>query len=134
MPRRADLRASIYPNDYRVTEIGDIAHMLKTSYFAILESFAAQLAKGPEARVQLPRATRPPGAVGIFGVLGSSSDWFADSSYESIRADVGRALANPQARAIDLYIDSPGGSVLGLPETADVIHAANRVKPVRAFV
>jgi len=31
-------------------------------------------------------------------------------------------------------IDSPGGSVLGLPETADVIHAANRVKPVRAFV
>ena len=31
-------------------------------------------------------------------------------------------------------IDSPGGSVLGLPETADAIHAANRVKPVRAFV
>ncbi|HEY3624859.1 MAG TPA: S49 family peptidase, partial [Terracidiphilus sp.] len=24
--------------------------------------------------------------------------------------------------------------MLGLPETADVIHAANRVKPVRAFV
>ena len=49
-----------------------------------------------------------------------------------------RASAAPlrthSVRTVDLVIDSPGGSVLGLPETADVIHPANRVKPVRAFV
>jgi signal peptide peptidase SppA len=71
--------------------------------------------------------------VGIFGVLGQN-DWFADSDYSAIRASVRRALADPSVKTVDLVIDSPGGSVLGLPETADVIHAANRVKPVRAFV
>jgi signal peptide peptidase SppA len=73
------------------------------------------------------------GQVGIFGVLGQN-DWFADSDYSAIRAGVRRALADPSARTVDLVIDSPGGSVMGLPETADVIHAANRIKPVRAFV
>jgi ClpP class serine protease len=72
--------------------------------------------------------------VGILGVLGHSGDWFADTDYSQIRASVKRALADPSVKTVDLVIDSPGGSVLGLPETADVIHAANRVKPVRAFV
>jgi signal peptide peptidase SppA len=71
--------------------------------------------------------------VGIFGVLGQN-DWFADSDYSQIRASVKRALADPSVRTIDLFVDSPGGSVLGLPETADAIHAANKIKPVRAFV
>jgi signal peptide peptidase SppA len=71
--------------------------------------------------------------VGIFGALGQN-DWFADTDYTAIRAAVKRGLADPSVRTIDLLIDSPGGSVLGLPETADVIHAANRVKPVRAFI
>jgi ClpP class serine protease len=66
-------------------------------------------------------------------VLGQN-DWFADSDYSQIRANVCRALADPNAKTVDLVIDSPGGSVLGLPETADAIRAANHVKPVRAFV
>jgi signal peptide peptidase SppA len=66
-------------------------------------------------------------------VLGQN-DWFADTDYADVRASVKRQLADPSVRTIDLVIDSPGGSVLGLPETADVIHAANRIKPVRAFV
>jgi signal peptide peptidase SppA len=103
-------------------------------YFAVLESYVSQLLAGPEARVPQPRTQAlAAGQVGIFGVLGQN-DWFADTDYSAIRANVRRALADPQARTVDLFIDSPGGSVLGLPETADVIHAANKVKPVRAFV
>jgi capsid assembly protease len=106
----------------------------RSPYFAVLESYVSQLLAGPEARVPAPRTqTLAAGQVGIFGVLGQN-DWFADSDYSAIRASVRRGLADPSVKTIDLVIDSPGGSVLGLPETADAIHAANRVKPVRAFV
>lgn len=107
----------------------------RSPYFALLETYAPQLLAGLEARAPQPKAaqTLAAGQVGVFGVLGQS-DWFADTDYASVRASVRRALSDPSVRTVDLVIDSPGGSVLGLPETADVIHAANRVKPVRAFV
>lgn len=106
----------------------------RSPYFAVLESYISQLLAGPEARVPAPRAqTLAAGQVGIFGVLGQN-DWFADTDYSAVRATVRRALADPSVKTIDLVVDSPGGSVLGLPETADVIREANRVKPVRAFV
>ncbi len=102
-------------------------------YFALLETYAPQLLAGPEGRIQ---HTRPPLAasqIGIFGALGQS-DWYVDTDYASIRAGVRRALADPSVRTIDLLIDSPGGSVIGLPETADAIFQANKVKPVNARV
>jgi signal peptide peptidase SppA len=106
----------------------------RSPFFALLESYVPQMLAGPEVRNSQPR-TQPfaSGKVGIFGVLGQS-DSFADTDYADVRASVKRQLADPSVRTIDLVIDSPGGSVLGLPETADAIHAANRVKPVRAFV
>ena len=110
------------------------ASTFRSPFFALLESFAPQLLAGPEARPQAKAThTLSAGQIGVFGVLGQS-DWFADTDYAAIRSNVKRALADPSVRAIDLFVDSPGGSVLGLPETADAIHAANRVKPVRAFV
>jgi signal peptide peptidase SppA len=109
--------------------------IFRSPLFALLESYAPALLAGPEARTAMKTAAqRSPGAVNISGVLGSSADWFSDTSYEAIRADVRRALADPQARTIDLFIDSPGGACLGLPETADAIRAAGKQKPVRAFV
>jgi capsid assembly protease len=105
----------------------------RSTFFAILESHAPQLLAGPTARPQQRAQTLAAGQVGIFGVLGQN-DWFADTDYSAIRQTVKRALADPTVRTIDLVIDSPGGAVLGLPETADAIHAANRIKPVRAYV
>jgi signal peptide peptidase SppA len=107
----------------------------RSSFFALLESYAPVLLAGPEARAPQAKAaqTLAAGQVGIFGVLGQN-DWFTDTDYNAVRAGVRRALADPSVKTVDLVIDSPGGSVLGLPETADLIHAANRVKPVRAFV
>jgi capsid assembly protease len=106
----------------------------RTSFFALLEAYAPQLIAGPSARVPYGREPKlAAGQIGVFGVLGQN-DWFADSDYRQIRADVKRALADPQAKTIDLIVDSPGGSVLGLPETADTIREASRLKPVRALV
>jgi signal peptide peptidase SppA len=107
---------------------------IKSPYFAIMEHYVPQLLAGPEARTPQP-STRPilAGAVGIFGVLGQG-EWFSETDYGTIRAQVKRALADPSVKTVDLLVDSPGGSVLGLPETADVIHRANKIKPVRAFV
>jgi signal peptide peptidase SppA len=109
--------------------------IFRSPMFALLESYAPALLAGPEGRTATKTtAQRSPGAVHVHGVLGSSADWFSDTSYEGIRADVRRALADPQAKTVDLFIDSPGGACLGLPETADVIRAAGKQKPVRAFV
>lgn len=109
--------------------------IFRTSFFALLESHAAALLQGPEARVAYRAAShQAPGAVHIGGILGPASEWYVDTPYEAIRRDVKHALEDPAVREITLLVDSPGGSVLGLPESADAIHAANRVKPVRAIV
>ncbi len=111
------------------------ATTFRSPYFALLEAYAPQLLAGPDGRMPQPKppATLAAGQVGVFGVLGQN-DWFADTDYTAIRAAIKRGLADPSVRTIDIFVDSPGGSVLGLPETADAIHAANRVKPVRCFV
>jgi signal peptide peptidase SppA len=105
----------------------------RSPYFAMLESYATALVTGPDGRAPQTKRTLAAGQIGVFGVLGQN-DWFVDSDYSTIRASVRRALADPTAKTIDLVIDSPGGSVLGLPETAAAIFEANKRKPVRAFI
>jgi signal peptide peptidase SppA len=105
----------------------------RSPFFALLETYAPTLLAGPEARVSAPKPKLAAGQVGILGTLGQS-DWYVDTDYADIRASVKRALSDPSVRTIDLVIDSPGGAVLGLPECADAIHAANKIKPVRAHV
>lgn len=105
----------------------------RSPLFCLLESYAPQLLAGAAARVPAQRPRLAAGQIGVFGVLGQN-EWYADSDYSQIRNDVRRALVDPNVKTVDLVIDSPGGSVLGLPETAHVIHAANKQKPVRAFV
>jgi len=103
----------------------------RSCFFALLESHVpALLATEPRPQIQKRLAA---GQIGIFGILGQS-EGFVDTDYFAIRASVKRALADPSVRTIDLIIDSPGGAVLGLPETADAIYSANRTKPVRAFI
>lgn len=106
----------------------------RSPYFALLESCVPQLLAGPEARTSRKAVKLAAGQIGIFGVLGGQADWFTDTSYEEIRANIRRALADPTVRTIDLVIDSPGGSTLGLPEAAEAIYRANRNKPVRSLV
>ena len=54
------------------------------------------------------------------------------SSYAAIADQLDAALANPNAAAILLDIDSPGGESAGVFDLADRIRAASEVKPVWA--
>lgn len=72
----------------------------------------------------------------IYGVLEHrASLWtmiFGGTSYTAIQAQVRAAVAAPDVGSIVLHIDSPGGSVAGLAETAAEILAARDNKKVIA--
>ena len=55
-------------------------------------------------------------------------------SYQDIRNNFREAVSDSKVNAILLDIDSPGGSVAGVFDLADEIHAANEQKPVYAFI
>ena len=56
------------------------------------------------------------------------------TSYDAILKDFRAAESNPAVRSIDWTLDTPGGEVSGLFETADEIFAARGKKPMRALV
>lgn len=56
------------------------------------------------------------------------------ASTEQIAAALHEGLADPEVNRIVLDIDSPGGSVDGVPELAAEIHAARAKKPITAMV
>ncbi|WP_232628886.1 S49 family peptidase [Methylobacterium sp. Leaf118] len=55
-------------------------------------------------------------------------------STQQVAAALRQALADPTVSAIVLDVDSPGGSVSGVPELADEIFAGRRKKPIVAQV
>ncbi|MGI4755930.1 MAG: S49 family peptidase, partial [Janthinobacterium lividum] len=72
--------------------------------------------------------------VPIQGVLTNDGPSYYGSSYRTIADAVEKAAADPDVKRIVLSVDSPGGEVTGLPETAAVIAAAAKRKPVSAIV
>lgn len=60
------------------------------------------------------------------------ASWSGGASAEGIGRAVEQAAADPQVEAIVLDIDSPGGSVFGMPEAAGKILAARKQKPIHA--
>jgi signal peptide peptidase SppA len=79
-----------------------------------------------------PSATKI-AVIPIQGSLGNDSFW-SDTTYAFLQDAVEKAANNPEIGEIILLVDSPGGEVAGLPETADVINAATKVKTVTAVV
>lgn len=85
------------------------------------------------------KAYKLQGAAAVIQVYGTItprpslfSSWSGGTSAEGIGRAVEQAAADPQAEAIVLDIDSPGGSVFGLPEAAGKILAARKSKPIYA--
>ncbi|MBB5059092.1 signal peptide peptidase SppA [Granulicella aggregans] len=70
----------------------------------------------------------------IQGVLTNDGPAYFGSNYQTIGEAVEKAMRDPDVKRIVLAVDSPGGEVTGLPETAAIIAAAARVKPVSAIV
>lgn len=65
------------------------------------------------------------GAVPIEKLLGVSD-------YEDIQDELVQAMEDPKIKAVVLSVDSGGGMVLGVPETADLVVELASVKPVVA--
>lgn len=69
----------------------------------------------------------------VQGVLTKDCAW-CGTTYGSIVSAAEDAAADPKVKRIVLAVDSPGGEVTGLPETAAVIRRVANVKPVHAVV
>jgi len=118
----------------------------------LLESFELRLIGGhytPEeiaARIEAAREARParsevrqPGAVAVLPVQGVIAHRMnlmtamsGGLSTQQLGAAVRAAAQDPGISAIVLDIDSPGGSVFGVQEVADVIFRARGAKPIVA--
>src|SRR5574340_924681 len=111
------------------------------------EARAARIAAGqawgqPEDDEQPPRLLQVQDGVGfvsIKGVLNNSADaWWNDyigaTGYPELREAMVAAAQDPEVKHIVLDIDSGGGSVAGLADTANLIRMVHdRVKPVTTF-
>lgn len=76
--------------------------------------------------------------IAVSGVLVSRGSHLAAcetmTSYEDLRRQLNRAVADPMVERIVLDIDSPGGSAVGAFELAADIRAATAIKPITGLV
>ena len=70
----------------------------------------------------------------VQGVLSKDGPAWMGSNYDSITDAAEKAAADPAVKRVVLAVDSPGGEVVGLPETAAVLAQVAKVKPVSAMV
>lgn len=98
-----------------------------------------------ESEILAIRASVPPiegqraGAIAIlpvFGTLRNRANIITEASggtsVELLSKQFALLMSDPNIAAIVLDIDSPGGSVAGIPEFAAQIHAARQIKPIVA--
>ena len=98
-------------------------------------SEAAQLVKWEAAKPMVHgNGPNKIAVIPIQGVLTKDGPGWYGSNYDTIGQAVEAAAANPEVKHIVLAVDSPGGEVTGLPETAALIAQAAKTKPVTAMV
>lgn len=102
------------------------ALLLKISSRTAFEAFKPTLGK-------VQSSTNKVAVIPIEGVLTKDCSW-CGTTYGSIADAAEGAASDPKVKRIVLAVDSPGGEVTGLPETAEVIRRAANVKPVHAVV
>lgn len=69
----------------------------------------------------------------ITGVLTKDDNWYG-TTYNAIHDAVDQSASDPSIKRLVLAVDSPGGEVTGLPETAEVLSAFAKNKPLSAIV
>jgi signal peptide peptidase SppA len=74
----------------------------------------------------------------VDGVISKRMNLFSQisggASTELIGRDIRQALADPEAHSLLLQVDSPGGTVDGTQELAQMIHGARGAKPIVTYV
>ncbi len=104
---------------------------------ATKETFAAALKSRPEFKQEGYSVVNGIAVIPIHGVIMKNPDFwdllFGAVSTGSIQNMVTAAIADPTVQSIALDIDSPGGTVAGTAETADLIFASRAKKKIYAF-
>lgn len=84
------------------------------------------------ARLGLQRSTGSVAVVPIIGVIDQRRSWFGDVFTSELSPMLDSLVRNEAIGAIVLDVDSPGGSVAGVPELADQIRGYRGQKPIYA--
>lgn len=121
----------------RLGEIDLDLAALGRQHEAQANAFVGRPVLGDDKRYRGYRLTeRGAAIVPIQGELVNRGSWLGASSglvsYEGLRHTLRAVAADPQARSIVLDIDSPGGQVTGMAETADLVRSIAEAKPVIA--
>lgn len=128
----------------------EVMTALKAAPWAIIEGYLVAIASlmrpavvaGEGMKAAAPhRATVESGSgiaiLSLSGVIMPKPSWllsfFGGTDLASFKADLEAAVANPKIAGIMMNVDSPGGMVEQVPETAAMIRAAREVKPVIAI-
>jgi len=56
------------------------------------------------------------------------------TDYEDVMGELSQAMEDETVAGIELLVDTPGGSVVGAPETREMVRAAGAVKPLIAYI
>jgi len=74
----------------------------------------------------------------IIGAISKRMNMFSrisgGTSVEMLQKDFLQALGDPQVKRIAFDIDSPGGTVGGVPELADAIYESRGIKPIESYI
>lgn len=80
------------------------------------------------------------GVIHISGIISRHTDMFAQffgfgsASVENIAKDFQSLLDNEEVKSIILDFDTPGGTITGVNELAEIIYNARGMKPIKAYV
>lgn len=119
--------------------------MITEQFWAGSELTYQAVAKAYEMRSQATETSAPSlyhleGSVGVVDIQGSlipgDAGWmsmFGITGYDNITGAINEGLNDPKATSILLNINSGGGAVTGMSDTASFIEQANKVKPVKAY-
>lgn len=129
---RSELDA-LFAEALNAREIPDTESNVRASEHAI----KIQAAKIVAERFQetAPTGTKT-AVIPIIGPLSMDPDciWYGGTTYSSIQDALAAADLDPTVGEIILLVDSPGGNVIGLPETANQIYNVAQRKNVTAMV
>jgi signal peptide peptidase SppA len=98
------------------------------------EQIQERIGAGPRLR---PSAPGTVAMIPVYGVISRRMNMMSQisggTSIEKLQASFREAMADPNVKAIVFDVDSPGGSVDGVPELADEIYNGRKAKTIIAL-
>ena len=100
----------------------------------VAEAAAPDEPTEPESKIpRLPAVKGSVAVVPVVGVIGQRRDWWSDVGADTLGRQLDELMAAPSIGAVVLNIDSPGGSVYGVPELGEKIRGYRDAgKPIYA--